>query len=733
MTIFILPATLTGQGKLEGKIFDNIDPDQVGLPGASIFWAGTTKGTSANNAGYFMLKRTRETNKLVVSFIGYKTDTIEVDRNESYLLHGLSISNELTEIVIYGKATGTHLDMMNPILTVNITGAELRKAACCNLSESFETNASVNVNYTDAATGARQIQLLGLAGNYTQILVENIPSLSGLATAYGLNYIPGPWMESIQVSKGTSSVRNGYESIAGQINIEFKKPVESEKLYLNAFISDAGRQELNAHTSVVLNDNWSTMLLAHGELQKQTSDHNADNFRDEPDVKQYHLFNRWDYLTDNGDFRTGFRYLEEERIGGQFSYKPGDHDTWSNGFGINIKTRRLDGFTKLGKVFMKDRSMSVGWIQNLVYHSQDSYFGYQKYEGIEKTYYTSLLYQWTPLLSKHTIDAGFSYKADWLDEQINDTKSTRTESVPGVFVQYTFSDTAKITLVAGIRTDFHNIWGTLVTPRVHLRYATSPNITMRASAGKGFRSVSVVAENSYLLASSREMIIDDNLKVEEANNYGFSISAKTQVSGKDIMFTAEVYHTNFINQVVIDLDTDVHEVRYYNLEGKSYSNVLQLEMSFEPIKGLDLLAAWRWNDVKTTYNSILRSKPLTGKYKGLLTLSYLTNLNKWQFDYTLQLNGPGRIPSTAANPPEYQRDDSFEAFPVMNLQITRYFRRMQLYLGSENLLGFRQDMPIIASDDPFGNYFDTGLVWGPIHGRKIYAGLRFIIKRDMEK
>jgi outer membrane receptor for ferrienterochelin and colicin len=290
-----------------------------------------------------------------------------------------------------------------------------------------------------------------------------------------------------------------------------------------------------------------------------------------------------------------------------------------------------------------------------------------------------------------------------------------------------------MTIVAGIRTDYHNLWGTLITPRVHLRYVIVPNLTMRASAGKGFRSRDIYAENSYLLASNRDMIIDDDLKVEEANNYGISFSANIPVSEKIITFAAEVYHTNFINQVVIDLDADVHEVRFYNLAGTSYSNVLQLEMSLEPIKGLDLLAAWRWNDVKSTYDGVLRTKPLTGKYKGLLTLSYRTRMNKWQYDYTLQLNGPGRIPTTSANPAEYQRADSFEAFPVMNLQITRYFRKLQFYIGSENLLGYRQDHPIIASDDPFGNYFDTMLIWGPVHGRKIYAGLRFIINRDLEE
>ena len=725
-----MPLSLKAQGKLEGKIFDSTDNDQSGLPGANVFWAGTTTGTSTNSAGYFVIKKVRQTNKLVVSFIGYRTDTISVGENESYIKHGLEQNNEIGEIVITGRASGTHIDKLDPILTMNITGAELRKAACCNLSESFETNASVDVNYTDAATGAKQIQLLGLAGTYTQILTENIPSLYGIATAYGLNYIPGPWMESIQVSKGTSSVRNGYESIAGQVNVEYKKPAESEKLYINGFISDAGRKEFNANTSVNLSDKLSTMVFAHAELQKGMKDHNHDGFRDEPDIKQYHFFNRWDYLTPEGDIRVGIKYLEEERIGGQFTYNSGNPDTWSDGFGISIKTKRLDAFAKTGKVFMNDRSMSIGWINNFSYHSQNSFYGYRQYSGTQNTYYSSLLYQWKPNLGKHTIDAGLSYKYDLYDESLDATLFGRKESVPGIFIQYTYADTSRITVVAGIRTDYHNLYGTYVTPRIHLRYVVTPRITFRASAGKGFRSGNVLAENSYLLASSRNMIISDNLREEEALNFGASIAGRIPLWGKELKLTTEAYRTNFINQIVTDLDANVDEVRFYNLDGKSYSNILQIEASVQLLDGLDLLAAWRWNDVMTTIDGVLRSKPLTSRYKGLVTASYLTRLRKWQFDYTLQINGPGRIPSTASNPEEYRREESFKTFTVMNAQISRYFKKFQFYLGAENLLDFTQHMPIIASDDPFGDYFDSGLIWGPVHGRKIYAGFRFIINRD---
>ncbi len=729
--MFLIPVLLSGQGRIEGKIIDSGDREEAGLPGANLVWAGTSTGTSTNAAGFFNLRRTRETDKLVVSFVGYKTDTITVGPDDEYIIHRLTQGSQIGEVLVVSRASGTHINRAEPILTVNITAAELCKAACCNLSESFETNASVDVNYSDASTGAKQIQLLGLAGNYTQILAENIPSVYGLNSAYGLNYIPGPWMESIQISKGTSSVRNGYESMAGQINVEYKKPRTSEKFFMNGFISDAGRKEVNLNTSLLLGDHLSTMILAHAEIQNSQSDHNMDGFRDEPDIKQYNLFNRWDYMTERFTFRTGIKYLGEERIGGQFSFQPGNPDTWTNGFGIRINTQRLEGFSKIGGALTNDQSMTIGWIQNAAWHSQESFFGMRMYNGTQKAYYSNLLYQWNPRLGRHNLDAGLSYKYDLYDEHLDELLLGREESVPGIFTQYTYTDSAKVTFIAGIRADFHNLYGTLITPRVHLRWVISPDFTLRASAGKGYRSGNILAENSFLLASSREMIIPDDTDIEEAWNTGISLTGNLYAGSKLIRLSAEAFHTKFINQIIIDMDADLNEVRFYNLNGRSFSNVIQLEASGQMFEGFDLLAAWRWNDVKMTIDGTLREKPLISRYKGLLTASWMNRLRKWQIDYTLQFNGPGRIPSTALNPEAYRRGDSFKAYTAMNAQVTRNFRKWSIYAGSENMTNFKQHDPIIAADDPFGEYFDSGLIWGPVHGRKIYAGFRVFFNRDI--
>lgn len=740
--LFFAPILANAQGSLEGKVLvKGIEgaSDGEALPGASLLWAGTSAGTSTNTAGYFTIKKIKNHDLLVASFVGYTSDTVRIGPDTDYIEIFLSENSLISEVTVIGRATGAHIDRGATIATVNITAAELCKAACCNLSESFVTNASVDVNYADAATGAKQIQLLGLAGSYVQILTENIPSMYGLGAAYGLSYVPGPWMESIQVSKGTSSVRNGNESITGQINVEYKKPAAGELVFVNGFVSDAGRIETNANASVRLGEKWSTMILGHGETQSGASDHNHDGFRDEPDVRQYSFMNRWDYQGDNLTFRAGIKYMQEERIGGQFDYGRDDLNTWDSGYGINIGTERAEGFTKLGGMLGPEDKMSLGWIQSFTFHKMNTWLGYNRYNATQKSYYTNLLYQYFPA-AEHTVDAGISYRFDHYDElkarhmplpgqTITDLAAETVESVPGVFLQYTYTDSAKVTLLAGVRYDFYRNYGAQFTPRLHLRYEITPHMTLRASAGKGYRTVHVLAENMYFLASSREMVIADNLDIEEAWNAGLSLTGYVHIGGRELRMTGEAYRTSFLKQIVTDFDSDIDRISFYNLDGKAYSNIFQFEAQMQPVTGLDISAAWRWNDVWQTIGGELREKPLSSRYKGLLAVSYSTRMRKWQFDYTLQYNGPGRIPSTMANPEPYRRHDYFSAYPVMNAQVTKYFKKWSIYLGAENITGSRQHDAIIGANDPFSPYFDASMIWGPVHGRKLYAGFRFAIDR----
>lgn len=713
----------------------------VELVGANVYWADTQVGTVTNYNGEFVIERQNGNKLLVVSYIGYRPDTLVISDNRP--LEIVLQSDELDEVLVAGKKAGSHMSRMDPLTKVNITGAELCKAACCNLSESFETNASVDVSYSDAATGAKQIQLLGLSGNYVQMMTENIPNFRGLATLYGLNYIPGAWMESIQISKGTATVINGYEALTGQINVEYKKPVNSEKFFLNMYANHTGRWESNVNGSIHINDKWTTAILAHYSEDQKSTDDNNDGFRDEPLLKQINFINRWDYNNKNGfTSQIGIKVLDENRLGGQMGFE-GTHPEKQNIgdsnqlYGINIDTRRYEGFYKAGYVFDDDIS-SLALVANYSYHQQNSFYGRKLYDAEQKSFYANLIFQSIIGNENNKFSTGLSFQSDEFDETLMMNFMApdevqllgRTELVPGTYFQYTYSLPERLTIIAGGRADFHNEFGTLFTPRLHVKYNLTPNTIVRASAGKGYRTPNVLAENSYLLASSRQINIANDLDQEEAWNYGANITQYIDIAGKELTINAEYYRTDFQNQLIVDMDQSSSAVYFYNLDGKSYANNFQVEGKYELVRGLDMVAAWRLNDVKATYDGELMERPLISRSKGLINLSYSTPLKKWQFDFTTQLNGKGRVPSTVNNPDEYQRSRSFDAYQLVNAQVTKYFRKWNIYVGAENLGDFKQDSPIIAGDDPFGEYFDSSLIWGPIMGRRFYFGLRFSIDRE---
>ncbi|MBN2175786.1 MAG: TonB-dependent receptor [Bacteroidales bacterium] len=728
IALILISSDVIGQ-KISGIVYEMTQQKKkVPLPGVNLYWLGTQQGTISDEEGKFELNAAlNNSNLLVASFVGYLNDTLEINNNEKSVEILLSNNKTLDEFVVTGKQSNTFVSQIDPLYVQTITGAELSRAACCNLSESFETNASVDVAYSDAVSGAKKIELLGLHGKYSQMMTENIPNLRGLSTTYGLGYIPGTWMESIQVSKGTSSVVNGYESITGQINIEYKKPDTEERLFLNAYVNHIGKLEGNFNGSIKLNNRWSTMLYLHGENLNNKVDHNGDSFVDEPLVKQYHVFNRWKYAHNNYMAQFGVQLLDEDRTAGQVEFDKTENPENSSYYGINIRTKRYQAWGKTGYIFNNNSETSLGFINSYTYHDQSSFFGLTRYNGSENTYYANLILQSEIGSHKHKYSTGLSYLYDVYKESLNDSIFNRMESVPGVFFQYTYSNEKNLTLLLGVRSDFHNLYGTFITPRVHVKYNFNEHTILRSSIGKGYRSANIIAENSYLLASSRNIIVKPTIKQEEAWNYGINLTQIFNINDRDLNINIEFYRTDFVNQVVVDRDQSVSEINIYNLDGKSFSNSYQIEAVYELIPRLDVVAAFRYNDVQMTISNKLEREPLVNRYKGLFSLAYKTNLDKWQFDFTTQLNGDARLPDTRENPAIYQRPENSPVYTIMNVQVTKNFRKWNIYLGVENLTDFKQHDPVIAADDPFGPHFDSSIVWGPIMGRKFYGGIKYWI------
>jgi hypothetical protein len=702
--------------------------EKTNLPGANVYWAETTTGTVADKNGEYKLTPVQGRNLLVFSFVGFGNDTVTWSGEE--VVDAVLMKNaQLEEVTVIQKNKGTYISKINPIYTEHINGAELHKAACCNLSESFTTNPSVDVSYSDAITGAKQIKLLGLDGAYTQLQTENFPNLRGLATNYGLLYLPGPWLESIQVSKGAASVVNGYESITGQINANFKKTDALEVFHFNLFGSAEGKAEINSNFSWLLSDKISTAMFIHGESFQNRVDHNSDGFLDEPLVKQVHLFNQWKYFNGkNFMIHAGIHYLNEDRTGGQAAFRKTMNRNAQNPYGVNVANERMEAYLKAGYDF-EGMKHSLAFISNITGHEVNSYYGLSDYSGKEFTFYGNLIHTFSiDTENVHTLNSGVSMVVNQADEWLNAKMFGTDEVVPGIFSEYTFKPSPKITAMAGLRSDFHNSFGAFVTPRFHLRYSPIEHLNFRISAGKGFRAPRILAENSYLLANSRPLLFQQNSILEEAWNFGFSVTKDFHLFERTLSLGAEYFRTDFVNQLVVDRESFSDYILLAPLNGKSYANSYQFEARFELLPRLDLLAAWRINDVKQTIGNKLVCKPLTGKYKGLITLNYSDKLKKWMFDYTIQFNGGGRLPVVAGSTDNLST--AFPSYTHMNAQVTKYFRYWDLYVGAENLLDYMQEQPVIGASQPFNVGFDATRIWGPVMGRKFFAGIRITLNHN---
>jgi len=737
--LYLIPTGICAQQNnnyLKGKV-TGIDDNkqQNALTGANIFWKGTQIGTISDDKGSFTIKKLFDKKYLIVSFIGYQNDTVDISGKDSINVKLMPIS-DLEEVKVVYRKKGTETDFLNPLSVKNINEKELTKAACCNLSESFETNPSVDVSFTDAVTGTRQIMMLGLAGPYTQITRENIPDVRGISAIYGLSYIPGPWIESVQLIKGTGSVANGYESIAGQINVELRKPESMDKLYLNAYANEGGRIEANVNLQQDIAKRWTTGLLLHASNNSIKHDRNEDGFLDHPLSEQYIILNRWKFSSNNGlHFQTGAKGTYIDKIGGQLDFNPENDEGTTNAWGMHLLMKRLEGWTKIGKVNLKKPYQSIGFQMAGALHRQHSFFGLNQYEAGQNTFYSNLLFQSIIGNTNHKYRTGFSFQYDDYKEELNSTKYDRIEYVPGVFFEYTYSYLKKFNLVAGLRTDYHNSFGVFVTPRLHMRYAPTEKTIIRLSGGRGQRTANIISESSGLLASSRQFTIQGNnsnkpygLNPEVAWNFGISLTQHFTINYRDGFVSADFFRTEFENQIVVDLDQNPQQAVFYNLNGKSFSNSFQVQVDYELIKRLDFRLAYRWYDVQSTYNSDLKHKPLIAQHRAFINLAYQTR-KYLTFDYTLNWQGSKRIPNTSTNPAEYQLAEQSSDFFMMNIQISKSWRKLfDIYVGVENILDYTQEYPILASNQPFSQYFDSSLIWGPVFGRKIYFGLRYKIK-----
>ena len=678
-------------------------------------------------------------------------------------------ADSLDAAVFVSRQSGNYLSKVKEIRTEVISAAGLCKMACCNLAESFENSASVTVGYSDAVTGARQIRLLGLSGIYTQMLDETRPVMRGLSAPFGLSYVPGQWLESIQIAKGASSVINGVECMTGQINMEHRKPTDEKPLFLNAALMSDSKVDFNIASSLQMGYKWSTVILGHVSGNYSLHDMNGDGLLDDPKMLQFNLSNRWLYMADNGvQVRFGVRALQDKRLGGQILRDADgkevlfDKDNFIldrskasgkvNAWGSDILNRSINGYLKVGVPLNESNSQNIALIADYSYQNMDSYFGATKYLAGQHSSFFNLLYQ-NEINESHKFTLGLNgtydlYNEDflrkvWIINVIEEKRNGRTDLAnAGVFGEYTFKSGDKFSSIVGLRGDWFYGQGFKVSPRVTLKYMPIDEIVIRANGGRGLRYSTPLVDNIGVFSTGKTFVgAFDKHILEDAWTFGGNLTYYLPFgASSNTYLSIDYFRTQFAQQMVVDYEHQVNAINFYALNGKrSYTDNLQLDFSVDPVERFNITATFRYTNAKIELEGQgLVEKPMTSRFKGVLNLQYATRLSKWIFDFTASLNGSCRVYNfmedlRGADGELLYKDGRTPVYPMLYAQVTRRFKGWDVYLGAENLTNFRQEQVLIGQvgNDGFVNprmaSFDASCIWGPLMGIKAHIGFRFTL------
>ena len=734
--ILLLSSIQVQAQTLSGRVIDAEIKNRA-ITGANVYFQGSNNAVQTDTSGNFSILLSSENTKIIIASTGYFPDTMDIS-GKSTIEVNLIPNTQLRTVEINDRQSSTYISSLNPIKTEIITTAELCKAACCNLSESFETNNSVDVSSTDAVTGTKQIQMLGLSGIYTQLTQENISNMRGISAISGLQQLPGTWIESIQISKGVGSVANGPESITGQINIELKKPFDNEHLLLNGYVNQMGRTELNLFKSFKLNENWGSVLLVHADRMKNNLDRNKDGFMDVTDGNQWNVMNRWMYRSlKNLSAQFGFQVLGDERHAGTVNMNYSEGNVWH----FNKAVSRFDAFGKLGYIFPEKPYKSFGLIANHQVYVQRVNWGSTFYDANQQSSSANFIYQSIIGSSKHKFRTGLNAVYDDVEEYLYADPYrafNRKEILAGGFFEYTLNS-GRSTLVAGIRADHNNLFGNFVTPRLHYKFQLTEKTAFRLSGGRGQRTANIIEENSSYLASSRKLILKTNENAlgkgygflpEIGWNSGLGLNTSFSIGGQEGSLSADVYQTWFERQVVIDVDFSPQQIVIYNQNGNSQALSAQIDYNQTLSKRFDLRISYKYTNAQTRYLSGTLQRPFQAFNRALFNLAYHSRKDLWLIDASANYIGSKRLPSTLSNPIEFQTLTQTPDYVNAHIQITRNLKRWAVYIGVENLLDVYQQNQIISANNPNSQYFDTSYSWAPNFGRMIYAGFRFKIVEE---
>jgi len=708
------------------------NPESEPLIGASVQWKGAATGTITDVNGRFSIPARQQPDSLIIRYVGHLPTAVEVLPEEDNIwieVHGTQV---LSEIQIKGHVFDNATSMLEARNIERISARELTKAPCCNLSESFQTNGTVDVGYADPLTGVRDIRMLGLRGIYSQFLLENRPAMGGIATPFAFEMIPGTWLEGIQIAKGASSVVAGYAGITGQINAELVKPATDKPVFVNVFTSTEGRAEVNLHLNSAGEGRWSQGLLAHASVVENNWDMNSDNFYDMSSRRQLNGLYRAQYHHGKATGQFNLQALTDRRTGGQIRELQGERL-----FAINQQHDRMEAWGKYARSGVLGRPFNQwGNMVSASWHQAAATYGKNTYQASQQSVYAQSILETILKTTDHKLVVAPSFQLDRIEERMNDIDLGRTEIIPGAMTEYTYSrpnlsmGMPDLVVVVGARVDHNSRFGWLFTPRMSARYNMTAATAIRVAGGYGYRSPHLMAENINVLASNRTLHFAPDLLFESAWNYGFNLTHAFKILGRPATTSLDLYRTDFDRQILVDVDASPTDVYFRYAEGPSWANSAIAMLQVSPYPGTQVRLGGKLNDVRAAYAGGRYDTPVQlPRYRGLLAADFETPSKRWMFNATLQYVGRQRLPDNSTVPHELHHDHAMQAYAphylMLGAQVTHRWKTIEVYVGGENLTGFRQHDAILSASDPWSPYFNATQVWAPIMGAIGYAGMRF--------
>ncbi len=720
--IALFPLFIHAQIKLEilGKVGGKIEA----LPNAGVFLNGKLLGI-ADEQGRFLVKSSNFGDTVTATFAGYQSANFIVGSAKigQIILNPMLIQ----EVDVIEVQEAIKLSTKSLSLEYQINRKELRRAACCNLSESFENNPSIDVAFADAITGTKTIEMLGLSGKYIQTQIELIPFLRGIQVKRGWAYIPGTWVNSLQLTKGIGSVANGHESMSGQLNIELIKPMRDSGTVVNVYFNQTGRSEFNVTNVYPLNPNWSTATLIHASGSTPEIDRNNDGFLDMSAGHLYSVLNRWQWLGKNGwEGQFGGRWVEDFQSGGQLS-----NTEIPNPWRLRRDSRGGNFFAKLGLIWPSKPNNSLGFIANVNYQEMFANYGSRYVNAFQNGANVQAIFDYLSQKGGGVkVGAQIYYDQYRLlaNPQYQDLAGDQLEINRALFAEYNWQPNERFNLLMGLRQDFHNLFGSRLSPRLHLRYAILPQTILRASTGSGFRSPQAWLENTELLASARQINLNQLLpffhyrpNAEEAWNHGFSVQHQFKWNYRPATLVLDYFYTYFNNRQIVDMDVNSYEFQIFSREKQSFSHSAMVQLDYELKRRMSLRVAYKFTNAITDFSISRLQDSFVSKHRGFIAWFYETR-NQWGFDLSLNWQGPKRLPINDRG----DNQNTSPSFALINTQIKKQWaKKLETYIGVENLLNFMQPNPIINPSHPFEQGFDATQIWGPIMGAIIFVGCNY--------